>query len=262
MVDQIKNMDAHPQEVYARILKTYVRPGLRWLDIGCGRQIVPDWAWRLNEQKAALKDVELSGLDTDSAIHEHPFLSRRLIGLADSIDAPDSYFDLITANMVMEHVPDPLVIYREVFRVLQPGGTFLIHTPNKWYYLLFLAKFAPEWLKHRVIWLLERRHSADVFPTFYRSNTESAFYRWAAQSGFTVKSIVNAPPPPSFQNIPIVRNVERAVLLPLFKQPWANNLRATFIVQLVRPAVTRDGEKHHARNSDNAPSGWKGVSRT
>jgi ubiquinone/menaquinone biosynthesis C-methylase UbiE len=230
-------MDAHPQQVYAGILKRYVRPGLRWLDIGCGRQIVPDWAWRFTDQKASLADVELTGLDTDSAIHEHPFLSRKLIGLANSIDAPDGYFDLITANMVMEHIPDPLVIYREVFRVLKPGGTFVIHTPNKWFYLLFFGRFAPEWLKHRVIWLLEQRNSADVFPTFYRSNTPAAFQRWAEESGFTINSIVHAAPAATFQSIPLVRTIERTVLLPLFRQSWAANWRATFIVQLIRPAA-------------------------
>lgn len=232
-------MDAHPQEVYAQTLKTFLHPGLRWLDIGCGRQIVPDWAWRLTDQQAALTGIKLTGLDTDSAIHEHPFLSQKLIGLADAIDTPDASFDLVTANMVMEHVPDPLVIYREVFRVLQPGGTFLIHTPNKRFYLLFFASLAPEWLKERVIWLLERRHSADVFPTFYRSNTAEAFHNWAAESGFTVQNIVRTAPPASFWNIPVVRTIERAIVLPLFKQPWAANWRATFVVQLARPEGAR-----------------------
>lgn len=45
-------------------------------------------------------------------------------------------FDLIIAEQVFEHVPDPVAAAHNVLRMLRPGGTFLITTP-------FLIKIHP-----------------------------------------------------------------------------------------------------------------------
>ena len=44
--------------------------------------------------------------------------------------APDS-FDLITCCQVMEHIPSPLEISRDVFSLLRPGGLFFIVVHNR-----------------------------------------------------------------------------------------------------------------------------------
>jgi SAM-dependent methyltransferase len=41
----------------------------------------------------------------------------------------DSQFDLIIADQVFEHLPWPMRAGKNVFRMLRPGGTFLIATP-------------------------------------------------------------------------------------------------------------------------------------
>ena len=38
--------------------------------------------------------------------------------------------DVITMIHVIEHVPDPKLIFREVYRVLKPGGWFVVETPR------------------------------------------------------------------------------------------------------------------------------------
>ena len=43
---------------------------------------------------------------------------------------PAATFDLVTSFQVLEHVPDPLAFLRELARVLQPGGTVILATPN------------------------------------------------------------------------------------------------------------------------------------
>jgi SAM-dependent methyltransferase len=45
---------------------------------------------------------------------------------------PDNTFDFIFATTVFEHVMDQERAYREVARVLKPGGCFLNNFPSKW----------------------------------------------------------------------------------------------------------------------------------
>jgi SAM-dependent methyltransferase len=43
---------------------------------------------------------------------------------------PDASFDLVTLWDVLEHVPEPLALSRDVARILRPGGIFALTTIN------------------------------------------------------------------------------------------------------------------------------------
>ncbi len=49
----------------------------------------------------------------------------------------DTSFDVVMSFDVFEHIPDSDAHLREVKRVLRPGGTYLIQTPNKWTNVVF-----------------------------------------------------------------------------------------------------------------------------
>jgi SAM-dependent methyltransferase len=42
---------------------------------------------------------------------------------------PDNYFDAVTMWDVLEHVEEPVAIMEEVWRILKPGGAFLVRLP-------------------------------------------------------------------------------------------------------------------------------------
>jgi SAM-dependent methyltransferase len=49
----------------------------------------------------------------------------------------DRSFDVVMSFDVLEHIPDTDAHLREVTRVLRPGGSYLLQTPNKWTNVIF-----------------------------------------------------------------------------------------------------------------------------
>jgi ubiquinone/menaquinone biosynthesis C-methylase UbiE len=52
------------------------------------------------------------------------------VGTLESQNYPESSFDAVTINHVIEHVPDPVSLLKECRRILKPGGTIALATPN------------------------------------------------------------------------------------------------------------------------------------
>jgi ubiquinone/menaquinone biosynthesis C-methylase UbiE len=192
----------HSQKRYGHVLQQVVSPGARWLDVGCGRQILPDWAMPLAAQHALVRRAgSIVGIDVDAALAEHPLLTHKVKAFGGSVPFRDNSFDLVTANMVVEHVDNPVSFLSEVHRLLRPGGRFVFHTTNFANYLIFVSYFVPDALKHRIVWRLERRKAEDIFPTYYRLNTVRRIEAAAAQTGFVVESLRTVGSVGSFQTL-------------------------------------------------------------
>ena len=52
------------------------------------------------------------------------------VGTVEACRFADGTFDAVTAWEVLEHVPDPLGFVSEICRILKPGGSFALSTPN------------------------------------------------------------------------------------------------------------------------------------
>jgi SAM-dependent methyltransferase len=126
---------------------------------------------------------KIVGIDFDQAILDHPDLDERVIASGYHLPFVSGLFDVVTANMVMEHADQPARLLREVSRVLKPGGRFVCVTPNARSPLVRTAAFVPDGLKKRIVWFLERRHADDVFPTFYRFNDTEAIRKAVVACG-------------------------------------------------------------------------------
>jgi SAM-dependent methyltransferase len=54
------------------------------------------------------------------------------IAPADDLPLDNASFDAALATQVLEHVPDPLRVMREMHRVVRPGGSVLVTVPFVW----------------------------------------------------------------------------------------------------------------------------------
>lgn len=153
------------------------------LDYGAGRGKVSQMNFR---RQVAF----VAGIDPESSVLDNPFLDEaKVLDLRNNvIPYPDHYFDIVFANNVVEHIPDPDLVFSEIHRVLKPEGFFFFKTPNKWHYVSIIARLTPDWF-HEKINRKRGRHEGDTFPTLYRCNSASDVKRHASKSRMDVRSI-------------------------------------------------------------------------
>ena len=176
----------YSQYVYEDILQRYVHPSVDWIEMGCGHSILP--SWRAAQERQLVNNCKgVFGIDYDwHSLKAHTTISNKLRGDITRLPFKQESFDLVTANMVVEHLHDPDVQFREIQRILRPKGIFLFHTPNAYGYGVILSRLVPEALKGKLIYLVEGREEHDVFETHYAANTEKAIRALAERSGFEV----------------------------------------------------------------------------
>jgi SAM-dependent methyltransferase len=124
---------------YERVLDRLV-PGLeggqRLLDVGCGVGTFMDVARR--------RGLAVTGIDVADAparFARSRGLDARTGPLAAQSFEPGS-FDVVTLWDVIEHVDDPLALLRDIRRVLRPGGTLVLETPDEGTPLRLAARLA------------------------------------------------------------------------------------------------------------------------
>jgi SAM-dependent methyltransferase len=163
---------AAPAEAYATLIAEHLKPGSRWLDAGTGSRI-------LEEDMDSLENwlVQQSGMTVGMDVHlTHHLNIRTLVG-GSIYDLPfaDCSFDLVTCNVVMEHLAEPARAVSEIARVLIGGGTLIINTPNLWNYGVLanavLSKILPEQWRLGLVRASDGREPEDIFPVRYRANT-------------------------------------------------------------------------------------------
>jgi len=107
------------------------------LDIGCGSSRI-------------IQDLpEAIGLDI--LMPKLRFLrdrhSRLVRGSIFSLPFPDGVFDVLICSEVIEHIPDAPPVFEEMTRVLRPGGTLILGTPDYGRWLWWVL----EWLYGKIL---------------------------------------------------------------------------------------------------------------
>jgi ubiquinone/menaquinone biosynthesis C-methylase UbiE len=176
------------QYAYARIVKQQVTGTTRWLDLGCGHQLWPEWI--PGQPETARTAALLVGLDPDKdSLQANNIVHHRVVGL--QLPFRDGSFNLITANMVFEHLEDPVQVLREIRRVLSPNGVCIFHTSNARFWQVALARHLPQAVKNALVHLSEGREAKDVYPTHYRINTTGEIPMLLQRAGFTSDRVIS-----------------------------------------------------------------------
>lgn len=179
----------YSQILYEDILKSHISCDTKWLDIGCGHQILPEWR-SLEEKRIARKCKFIVGIDYDlHSLVNHNNISFKVKGSITKLPFKDNYFDLITANMVVEHLDSPDVQFKEVWRILKKDGVFIFHTPNVYGYTASISRLLPKMIKNKLIYFLQKRKDEDVFDTYYRINSMKKIKRLSEVIGFKIVKI-------------------------------------------------------------------------
>src|SRR5437868_4198644 len=148
------------QWVYRDVLKTCAYTGVSWLDLGCGHQLFPEWMPDGKQAEAAILEQpgRVVGIDADHAsVAQHTGLKDKVTGDIERLPFRDDSFDLVSANMVVEHVRKPHLLLKEIHRVLKSGGIFVFHTPNFWSYGTLPIAALPDFIKVRLAAWLQGR---------------------------------------------------------------------------------------------------------
>jgi SAM-dependent methyltransferase len=227
----------YSQTQFEERLREYVPGATSWLDVGCGHQLLPPWREEAEEALVASCPLVV-GIDYDfESLKKHRTFDHVLRGDVSALPFPDASFDLVTANMVVEHLSDPGQQFREIARVLRPNGVFLFHTPNALSYPVRVSRRLPDAVKRRLALLLEGRAEEDVFPTFYRANDADALHEIAAGSGLAVEAIHFTGSMPVTSVIPPLAAVELLWLRQLMRRPALAKYRQTIICAMRRVAA-------------------------
>jgi ubiquinone/menaquinone biosynthesis C-methylase UbiE len=179
----------YSQVHYYETLKRTIPTSCDWLDLGCGHQMFASWMVA-EERELARRSRRLVGIDLDwEGMRKNQAVTERVFGDLEKLPFCAGSFDAVTANMVMEHLPNPQKVLDEVQRVLRPGGIHIFHTPNVRCFMMTIASKMPQSLKNLLAGVLEGRKEEDVFPTCYRMNRLAVIRRYASKSGFVVQEL-------------------------------------------------------------------------
>ncbi len=182
---------AAKSEAYAALVAEHLTPQTIWLDAGCGS--------RLLESDMDAEEDWLAGhcrfiVGMDFRVTAHRNIRSLVGGSLYQLPFTDGSLDLITCNMVVEHLDDPARAFAEVARCLSSTGAFVVKTPNVLNYGVMAnaaaARILPEGLRLRLAQGTDGRQEHEFFPVRYKANTMSSLMQRLERAGLQVHKAI------------------------------------------------------------------------
>jgi SAM-dependent methyltransferase len=126
--------DSSRVQLIIELLQEYTVPKGKILDVGCGDMFL----------STQLEDREWVGLDVNPTMNKQKCITQDVETTPYPFE-PES-FDAIVCSEVQEHLFDNVKVTKEIYRLLKPGGVYVVSTPNYNFIDHYLSHFRePIW---------------------------------------------------------------------------------------------------------------------
>jgi SAM-dependent methyltransferase len=178
---------AAKSEAYASRIFEHLSPHTVWLDAGCGSRLLEE-DMDPSENWLASHCGVVVGMDVSVTSHRN--VNLLVQGSLYDLPFPDRSLDLVTCNMVIEHLDRPSKAFAEVARCLRPDGALVVSTPNLLNYGILAnavaSKVMPEGWRLHLVHGSDDRETKDIFPVRYKANTMQRLRQLLTASGLQV----------------------------------------------------------------------------
>jgi len=168
---------------FSDVIHEHVRRGDLMLDAGCGSGRVFQYRFEDAQRPRFIVGVDM----TDEPRGNRNVDAAARADLA-ALPFRDATFDIAVSSHVAEHLTQPERVFRELARVLKPGGRLLVLTPNRWHYVTVSSALLPHAF-HLTYNRWRGVDSHDIFPTVYRANTARRLRSLYEGAGFDVERL-------------------------------------------------------------------------
>ena len=172
----------HPYRKYESKIESILKDSDTVLDAGCGRA-APIL------RKFVGKARTLIGVDLEDPLGNTGEIKYIKSDIS-SIDIPANSVDVVISRAVLEHVLDPDSVFREINRILKPGGSFIFLIPNLGDYVSIVSRIIPNRFHKYIVSKTEGRKMDDVFPAYYKANTYSLIKKLSINNGFITEEFL------------------------------------------------------------------------
>lgn len=124
----VHHIDRTARQNLSRIYGRIIRPGQRVLDLMAGweshipKGITPGYVHGIGMNAAEMGKNPVIDKYTVQDLNRNP-----------GLEFSDCSFDAAVCSLSVEYLTDPVAVFREVARVLVPGGTFAVTFSNRWF---------------------------------------------------------------------------------------------------------------------------------
>jgi SAM-dependent methyltransferase/FKBP-type peptidyl-prolyl cis-trans isomerase 2 len=124
----VQHIDDTAIEMVQAIYGRHLREGMRVLDL------MSSWQSHIPEN-LSLQSLVGIGLN-EVEMKRNPHLTAHEVqdlNADPNLHFPDASFDAAICTVSVEYLVDPIRVFQEVFRLLAPGGTFVVTVSNRWF---------------------------------------------------------------------------------------------------------------------------------